>query len=60
MKSIVDAKLFIDNGFETHAFQDTLKDLKIQILLDSPNDTFKRKLVKHMYAIKSFLLSFFF
>jgi len=59
MKSIVDAKLFIDNSYETHKFQDTLKDLKIQIILDSPSDSFKRKLVKQMYSIKSFVLSFF-
>lgn len=56
MKDIFDTKKYLDMNFEQTQFKHTLKELKIDIIIQ--DDDIKEKVRRYMYAVKSFFFWF--
>ena len=56
MKDIFDTKKYLDMDFERNQFKHTLKELKIDVIIQ--DDAIKNKVRRYMYAVKSFFFGF--
>ncbi len=56
MNDIFDTKKYLDVDFEKSQFKYTLKELKIDVIIQ--DDAIKAKVRRYMYAVKSFFLWF--
>ncbi|NOZ44895.1 MAG: hypothetical protein GXP45_07280 [bacterium] len=54
MKDIFDTKKYLEENFEKHEFKHTLKELKIDVIIQ--DDAIKEKVRRYMYSVRSFFL----